>query len=219
MERRDYIPCSRNYGEVLEEQRAEFRRRIDCRKNGEPLPDDLLIMVEHRPVVTLGRHGKTANLLLSPAALAETDTEYHETDRGGDITYHGPGQLTVYPIMDLERRKLGVKDYVALLESAVISVLESYGIKGERIEGKTGVWVGKNTAHERKICAIGIRCSRHVTMHGFALNVGGDLSGFDAINPCGLGKAVTSISKETGRETGVAEVADRVWEYFNGTGK
>ena len=202
----------KSYREILEMQLAEFNRRVDCRKVGEELPDDLIIFAEHQPVYTLGKHGHQSNLLLSPEELGRNGIEYAEIGRGGDITYHGPGQITVYPILDLLRYRLGVKDYVDLLEETVVRTIGGYGIKGERIEGRTGVWIGKGTQSERKISAIGIKCSRHVSMHGFALNVGSDISRFTGIVPCGISnRGVTSISLEVGREVPVSEVKEELW--------
>lgn len=208
------LPGGLTYKQVLDRQLVEFNRRLECRKNGLPLPDDLIIFVEHKPVYTLGRHGKLSNLLISRSNLEERNIEFVETSRGGDITYHGPGQLTVYPIFDLQRLRLGVKDFVSLIERVVIDVLAHYHIIGETIEGKTGVWIGKDTPEERKICAIGIHCSRFVSMHGFALNVGPDISAFSGIVPCGLQKAVTSISLEAGGQIEIEEVKQLLVSSF-----
>ncbi|MCH5217054.1 MAG: lipoyl(octanoyl) transferase LipB [Muribaculaceae bacterium] len=210
-----YLPrCRQSYREILALQQEEFRKRIESRKNGSELPEDIIFFVEHRPVYTLGRHGKPSHLLLPEDMLLKRGIEFVETDRGGDITYHGPGQLTVYPIIDMLRHSLGVKDYVNLLEEAVIRTIADFGIHGERIEGRTGVWIGKDTPEERKISAIGVRCSRHVTMHGLALNVGSDISLFGGIVPCGLSQGVTSISKETGREVMIEEAKERLEKHL-----
>ena len=209
---RKSIRGSLSYAEVLRLQTFEFDRRVECRKNDIPLPEDVVFFVEHRPVYTLGRHGHESNLLLPPDVLVAKGIEFFRTGRGGDITYHGPGQLTVYPVIDMMRCGLGVKDYVHLLEEAVISAVAKFGICGERIEGKTGVWIGKGTRCERKISAIGVRCSRHVSMHGLALNVGSDLTAFSGIVPCGLQAGVTSISIEAGREVTLQEAEDALWE-------
>ena len=200
------------YEEILQIQQKEFEKRIECRKSGISLPGDVVLFVEHFPVYTLGRHGNRAHLLMSEKDRAERGIEYVETNRGGDITYHGPGQLTVYPIIDLMRYRIGIKDYVWLLEECVIMTIKDYAIQGERIEGRTGVWIGKGTDSERKICAIGIRCSRHVTMHGFALNVAGSIPYFSGIVPCGLSQGVTSISLEAGSEVEIMEVENKVWK-------
>lgn len=206
------IRQSLGYNDVLALQTEEFDKRIECRKNGVPLPEDIVFFVEHKPVYTLGRHGKHSHLLMNSDYLRERGIEFAEIGRGGDITYHGPGQLTVYPIIDLQRYRLGVKDYVDLLEETVIRSIAEYGLKGERINGRTGVWLGKGTPFERKISAIGIRCSRYVTMHGFALNVGPELEGFDGIVPCGLSQGVTSVSRELGLVVDLNEMENVVWQ-------
>lgn len=202
-----HLSSSLPYREVLKLQERLFDQRIQRRKEGLSLPPDVILLVEHRPVVTLGLHGKITNLNFTVDYLLQSGVDFAEIRRGGDITYHGPGQLTVYPVIDLQRYRLGVKEYVDFLEETVIKTIERFGIEGHRIEGKSGVWVkDKITGEERKICAIGVKCSRHVTMHGFALNVGGNLEGFSYINPCGLGMGVTSISIETGNDVTVEEV-------------
>ena len=209
-----FLPNGLSYGEVLDLQLKEFNTRVERRKENLPLPEDLVLFVEHAPVYTLGLHGKDANLLLDSESLREKNIEYFKINRGGDITYHGPGQLTVYPIIDLQRYNIGVKEYVDTLEGIVIDAIAAFGIKGERIEGRTGVWVGKGSPRERKISAIGIKCSRHVTMHGFALNVGPDLSNFLGIVPCGLSQGVTSVSAEVGKAISVDDVKFTVWEIL-----
>lgn len=208
------LPPGLPYSRVLAIQQEEFQRRIDLRRESKQLPQDVVFYVEHNPVVTLGFHGDVSHLVSSSEDLAKNGIEFIKTTRGGDITYHGPGQLTVYPILDLQRLCLGVKQYVSLLEQSVIDTISKFGIKGERIEGRTGVWIGKDSPTERKISAIGIKCSRHVSMHGLALNVGADLSGFSNIVPCGLSKGVTSISREIGRQVTVSEVIPVFHECF-----
>lgn len=166
--------------------------------------NDIIFLTEHYDVYTLGKHGHEENLLSLPAGV-----ECIRIERGGDITYHGPGQLVVYPIINLPKRKLGIKAYVSLLEESVIRTLSHYGIKSDRVEGATGVWLGKGTPGERKICAIGVKVTRGVTMHGLALNVNTRLSGFSAINPCGfVDKGVTSIAAELGEPVSMAEVKE-----------
>ncbi|MDE5806637.1 MAG: lipoyl(octanoyl) transferase LipB, partial [Muribaculaceae bacterium] len=136
-------------------------------------------------------------------------------ERGGDITFHGPGQAILYPIIDLEHRSLGVKNYVSILEESVIELLKGFGIKGERVEGATGVWIGKDTESERKICAIGVKISRSVTMHGLALNINTNLDAFSAINPCGfVNKGVTSMQKELGKEVDMHMVKEKLLYHF-----
>ena len=200
-----------SYNEILDLQTSEFNRRINCRKNDISLPGDVVFFVEHNPVYTLGRHGKIQNLLLDEDELKQRGIEFTRLGRGGDITYHGPGQLTVYPILDLSRYRLGVKDYVDLLEEAVILTLADFSLKGERIEGKTGVWISDVGLNPRKICAIGIYCSRFVSMHGLALNVEDRLDNFRGIVPCGLSQGVTSISGELKKKITIDEVEERLW--------
>lgn len=174
-----------------------------------------LLFVEHPHVYTLGKSGDEANMLISAIQLQAKHAEFVKVNRGGDITYHGPGQLVVYPIIDMANFGLGVKDYVDRLEEVVIRTIEEYGIKGERLEGATGVWIEAHTPRARKICAIGIRCSRFVTMHGFALNVNTDLNYFHYINPCGFrDKGVTSIAQELGQEIPLQDVKERVKHHF-----
>ena len=175
-----------------------------------------VLMCEHPPVITLGRHADPHSLLVSPDFLAARSMEAVRIERGGDVTLHAPGQLVVYPIISLRRHRLGVKDYVRLLEECVIRTIADFGVKGERVEGASGVWIGKGTPGERKICALGIKCSRFVTMHGLALNVCNDLELFRLINPCGfIDKGVTSLSQECGGEIPVAEVRGRLLHHLS----
>lgn len=164
----------------------------------------IIICTTHNPVYTLGKHGHQENVLHLPAGV-----ECIRIERGGDVTWHGPGQLTVYPLVNLHTLKLGVRDYVNILEQAVIDTLASYGIHGERVEGATGVWIGKGTPQERKICAIGVSVSRGVTMHGLALNVNNSLVPYSAINPCGfIDKGVTTIACEVPDGVSAPEVEE-----------
>jgi lipoyl(octanoyl) transferase len=160
-----------------------------------------LLFCEHPHVYTLGKSGVQNNLLINDAFLQKIDATYYKSDRGGDITYHGPGQIVGYPILDLEPFHLSVKNYIFKLEEAIINTLADFKIKSERLEGATGVWIDTSIPSKaRKICAIGVRISRYVTMHGFALNVNTNLEYFSYINPCGfVDKGVTSISKELGK--------------------
>lgn len=186
----------KEYGEVLERQRVLFNGLVENKKEGK-IGKEFILIGEHYPVITLGRRAKEENVLLSEVLLNSKGIKLYHIERGGDVTFHNPGQLIIYPIIDLERHKLGVKDFVSHLEECVIQFLGKYGIKGERIEGKTGVWIGKGTNNERKICAIGIKCSRFCTMHGLALNICNDLEGFSLIFPCGFkDKGVTSMKTE-----------------------
>ncbi|MDR1583447.1 MAG: lipoyl(octanoyl) transferase LipB [Prevotellaceae bacterium] len=176
-----------------------------------------LLFVEHPHVYTLGRNGNQANMLINTVQLAAKEAGFIKVDRGGDITYHGPGQLVVYPIFCLNNFRIGVKEYVRRLEEVVIRAIAGYGLKGERLEKATGVWIdiGADTSKARKICAIGVRCSQSVTMHGFALNVNTDLSYFNYINPCGfVDKEVTSIEKETGKKINICEIKTIVLQQF-----
>lgn len=177
--------------------------------------ENYLLFVEHPHVYTLGKSGDEANMLVNAAQLRAEHAEFVRVDRGGDITYHGPGQLVVYPVIDMANFGVGVKDYVDRLEEVVIRTVRQYGIAGERLAGATGVWVEPHSLRARKICAIGIRCSRFVTMHGFALNVNTDLDYFHYINPCGFrDKGVTSIAREIGREVPMPEVKELVKRQF-----
>ena len=170
-----------------------------------------LLAVEHPPVYTLGKSGREANMLADEAMLRLRGAEFHRIDRGGDVTFHGPGQLVVYPILDLEKIGLGLRDYIDRLEEAVIRTVASYGIAAGRIAGASGVWLGTEERSPRKICAIGVRSSRYVTMHGFALNVSTDLGWFELINPCGFtDRGATSLERETGRRVAMEEVKDLV---------
>ncbi|HNZ81108.1 MAG: lipoyl(octanoyl) transferase LipB [Bacteroidales bacterium] len=184
------------YSEAWQKQTALFQARIEAKQQGENLLPDLLISCEHNPVYTLGKNGMINNLLLGNNELEQKGVEFFKTDRGGDITYHGPGQIVIYPILDLEHFGLGLKAYINCLEEAVISFLKNRDIQAGRLDGATGVWL-QNPA--RKICAIGVRCSRYITMHGLALNINTDLNYFRFINPCGfVDKGVTSLQAELG---------------------
>jgi len=171
-----------------------------------------LLFCEHPHVYTLGKSGSDNNLLVNEAMLKEKGATFFRIDRGGDITYHGPGQIVGYPIIDLESFSLGVKQYVHNIEEAIIRTLETYNIKSERLEGATGVWLDTNLPGKaRKICAIGIKVSRYVTMHGFAFNVNTNLDYYNYINPCGfMDKGVTSMEKELGRKLDFEEVKKEV---------
>lgn len=166
-----------------------------------------LIFCEHPHVYTLGKSGQSYNLLVNDEFLAKINASYYQSNRGGDITYHGPGQIVGYPIFDLEKMKLGVKQYIYRLEEAIIMTLKNNRISSKRLEGATGVWLDAGKSGERKICAIGVRVSKAVTMHGFALNVNTDLNFFSHINPCGFqDKGITSMQKELGKKLDLDEV-------------
>lgn len=180
-----------------------------------PPGDEYLLIGEHTPVYTLGFHGNADNLLVTDSMLRNRGCECIRIERGGDITYHGPGQLIVYPIIDLQTHGLGVKAYIDLLEESVIRLLNCYGIKGQRVQGATGVWLDKDTPHERKICAIGVKVTRGITMHGLALNVNTDLTAFEAINPCGfVDRGVTSLAVELGHPVNIADIKARLAELL-----
>jgi len=201
----------KDYGEMLDKQRTIFAKMVSRKKNGLPTEDEYLFLVEHNPVVTLGKHAKSANVLMPEDMLAERGVKVYHIERGGDVTYHGPGQLVAYPLIDLEKHHLGVKDYVNLLEESVIQTLAEYGIEGKRVAGASGVWIGTGTPSERKICALGVKCSRFITMHGLAFNINTDLSGFKLINPCGfIDKGVTSLSLELGHTCNMHEIKQRL---------
>jgi len=176
---------------------------------------EYLLFCEHPHVYTLGKSGEKNNLLINNDFLKKINATYFETDRGGDITYHGYGQLVGYPILDLEKHNLRIRAYIEKMEDAIILTLADYGIKSERLESATGVWLDAGIEEkERKICAIGVKVSRFVTMHGFALNVNTDMSYFDHINPCGLSKGVTSMQKELGYKLDFEEVKLKAKEHF-----
>ncbi len=177
--------------------------------------EDYLILCEHPHVYTLGKSGEQNHLLVNDNFLKTINASYYETDRGGDITYHGYGQLVGYPILDLEKYGLRMRTYIEQMEDAIILTLAEYGIKSERLEYATGVWLDAGIAEkERKICAIGVKASRFVTMHGFALNVNTDLSYFNHINACGLDKGVTSMQKELGYKLDFEEVKGKFQSNF-----
>jgi lipoyl(octanoyl) transferase len=206
----------KSYSESLEVQENYFNGTISLkrsnRKTDNPQPThNYLLWVEHPPVFTLGKSGKMEHLLVDKEALAEKGIEFYQTNRGGDITFHGPGQLVVYPIFDLDNFFTDIHKYLRFLEEAVIETLKEYGLNGSRSQGETGVWLEVGTPFARKICAMGVRASRWVTMHGLAFNINTDLSYFDHIVPCGIqGKGVTSLSKELRREIGLEEVKEKL---------
>lgn len=171
-----------------------------------------LLFCEHPHVYTLGKSGKESHLLMNQTQLDANNISYHKINRGGDITYHGPGQIVGYPIFDLDNFFTDIHKYLRYIEEAVILTLEEYGIKSGRIEGLTGVWLDiDNPIKSRKICALGVKCSRWVTMHGFAFNVNTDLSLFKNIVPCGIeDKAVTSLQKELGKKVEIEEVKSKL---------
>lgn len=181
-----------------------------------PQTPNYLLFCEHPPVITLGKSGKDANLLMSESWLNTHGIEFYHINRGGDITFHGPEQIVGYPLLDLDNFFTDIHKYLRLLEEVIIKTLAEYGITGGRIAHATGVWLDAGVpGKERKICAMGIKCSRWVTMHGFALNVNTDLSFFNYIVPCGLtGKQVTSLEKELGTKIPVTDVKQKLKKHF-----
>lgn len=190
----------KEYNEAWKEQEKLFNTNLEWKQQNQPT-HNYLVFCEHPHVYTLGKSGDEHNLLLNYIQLQAKNASFVQTNRGGDITYHGPGQLVGYPIFDLANFGIGLRQYIELLEEAIIEFIALYGLKGERLEGATGVWLDATTPRARKICAIGVRSSRYVTMHGFALNITTDLSYFSHINPCGFtDKGVSSLALETGVE-------------------
>ena len=181
----------------------------------EIITPNYFLFVEHPHVYTLGKSGDLSNLLLNEDQLKNKGATFYKINRGGDITYHGPGQIVGYPILDLENFFTDIHKYLRLLEETIILTLAEYGIKGERSKGETGVWLDVDTPFARKICAMGIRASRWVTMHGFALNVNTDLGYFDNIIPCGIkGKSVTSMHVELGKKVNETAVKEKFLKHF-----
>jgi len=175
-----------------------------------------LLLCEHPPVYTIGKSGDIHNILISEEKMQQGGMQFFQTNRGGDITFHGLQQIVGYPILDLEKFYTDIGKYLRALEEIIILTLSDYGIKGERSKGETGVWLEPGViGKERKICAMGVRCSRWITMHGFALNVNNDLDYFNNIIPCGIpDKQVTSIKKELGKEVDFEEVKQKIKQYF-----
>jgi lipoyl(octanoyl) transferase len=192
-------------------QRSEVRIH-----NSQFTTQHYLLFAEHPAVFTLGKSGNIKNVLLSEERLKEKGIEFYQTNRGGDITFHGPQQIVGYPILDLEKFDTDIGHYLRNLEEVVILTLENYGIKAGRSKGETGVWIDAGIqGKERKICAIGVRCSRWITMHGFAFNINTDLHYFNYIIPCGIqNKQVTSLQKESGKEIDMEEAKDKVKQNF-----
>lgn len=210
----------KSYQEALAVQEKLFNQTIAIKRANrnqqqQTRTENYLLWVEHTPVITLGKSGKSEHLLLDENQLKKKGIEYYPTNRGGDITFHGPGQLVGYPILDLDNFFTDIHKYLRFLEEAIILTLEEYGLKGARSDGETGVWLDVGTPFVRKICAMGVKASRWVTMHGFALNINTDLSYFEYIVPCGIqGKAVTSLEKELGRNVPFEEVKTKLKVHF-----
>ena len=212
---------NKDYKETWDHQESLFEeivaQKTNNKANGTTLPTtNYFLFVEHPHVYTLGKSGHIENLLIDEEGLKNKGATFYKINRGGDITYHGPGQIVGYPILDLENFFTDIHKYLRSLEEVIIRTLSDYGLKGERSEGETGVWLDVGTPFARKICAMGVRCSRWVTMHGFALNVNTDLGYFDNIIPCGIrGKAVTSLNVELAKDkVDLEEVKQRILTHF-----
>ena len=211
----------KDYKETWDYQESLFKGILDqkIRNRREERTDptsNYLLFVEHPHVYTLGKSGDKSNLLIDEEQLKQKNASFYKINRGGDITYHGPGQIVGYPILDLENFFSDIHKYLRLLEEVIILTLAEYGVKTERSPGETGVWLDVGTPFARKICAMGVRASRWVTMHGFAFNVNADLGYFDNIVPCGIkGKAVTSLNVELGvAEVSIDEVKEKIKKHF-----
>ncbi len=210
----DYKECW-DYQETLFD--AIVQQKISNRRDGsDSETPNYFLFVEHPHVYTLGKSGDESNLLLNQGQLQEKGASFYKINRGGDITYHGPGQIVGYPVMDLENFFTDIHKYLRLLEEAIILTLREYGVDSGRSPGETGVWLGVGTPFARKICAMGVRASRWVTMHGFALNVNTDLGYFDNIIPCGIrGKGVTSLNVELGvASVSSTDVKEKIQKHF-----
>ena len=213
------------YLECWEKQRTMFDGMLQRKRTGQVCDDvanpeqvgtaGVVYLVEHNPVYTLGKSGKSENMLVSEPYLRSIGAEFYHIDRGGDVTYHGPGQVVGYPILDLEQLGIGLREYIDSLEEAIIGVCREWGIEAGRIAGASGVWLDGDSPRARKICAIGVRASRYVTMHGFAMNVNTDLKYFNHINPCGfVDKGVTSLEKELGHKVDIELVKAQIVKHL-----
>jgi lipoyl(octanoyl) transferase len=209
-----------NYDDALQIQEQYFNEGTAIKLEQKNIfsaaqPLNYLLLCQHPHVYTLGKSGSEAHLLLSTNELEEKSIAFYHNNRGGDITYHGPGQMVGYPILDLEQFEPDIKRYMFLLEEVIIKTIAEYSIIGDRIEGSTGVWLDVETRYERKICAFGVKTSRWITMHGWGLNVNTDLSYFNHIVPCGIAnKGVTSLEKELGRKLNLEEVKEKLIRNF-----
>ncbi|NNC45033.1 MAG: lipoyl(octanoyl) transferase LipB [Winogradskyella sp.] len=212
---------NKDYKETWDYQEQLFKGILDIkiknrREEAGLITPNYFLFVEHPHVYTLGKSGDMSNLLVDEAQLKAKNATFYKVNRGGDITYHGPGQIVGYPILDLDNFFTDIHKYLRLLEEMIILTLAEYGLKAERSKGETGVWLDVGTPFARKICAMGVRASRWVTMHGFALNINADLGYFDLMIPCGIkGKAVTSLNVELGKDTiDEAEVKEKLLNHF-----
>ena len=202
------------YAEAYEYQLKLFNETIEKKKNGE-LTENRLLFVEHPHVYTLGKSGNIANLMISESFLKKINATFYKTDRGGDITYHGYGQIVIYPVFDLDNFNILIKKYVNAIEEVIIRTLKEYEIAATRIKGAAGIWLTNNRQRAEKICALGVRMSRGVTMHGLAFNINTDLNYFNHINPCGFtDKGVTSLQKESGKKINIEKVKELLKKYY-----
>lgn len=203
------------YSEAYEKQKQLFETALRQKSEQQEI-QNTVVFCEHPHVITIGRNGLASNLLFPEKRLKEKSVELFHVDRGGDITYHGPGQLVGYPVLDLESFRMGLKEYIFQMEEVIIQLLAKYETKGERLAGATGVWLdADNPGKARKICAIGVKSSRYITMHGFALNINTDLSYFGLINPCGFkDKGVTSLERELNRKLSMELLKKQLTEIF-----
>jgi len=210
------------YKTAWDYQEQVFKERVDRKLLNRELEydkrvflDNLLLFVEHPHVYTLGKSGQSNNMLISEEFLNKINAVYFKSDRGGDVTYHGPGQIVGYPVFDLDQFGILLKEYVYSIEECIIIYLKSKGIEASRMEGATGVWIDPLSSGARKICAIGVKASRFITMHGFAFNVNTDLKYFSHINPCGfIDKGVTSLENELGKTQNIEEVKNHLKDIF-----
>jgi len=210
----------KDYNLAWDYQNKLFQKIIDIKLSNRDNKTDYttpnyFLFTEHPNVYTIGKSGNINNLLLSEKQLKDRDISFFKSNRGGDITYHGLGQIVGYPILDLDNFETDIHKYMRNLEEVIILTLAEYNLKGERSEGETGVWLGIGTPFARKICALGVRTSRWVTMHGFALNVSTDLGYFDHIIPCGIrGKAVTTLEVELNKKIPISELKEKILKHF-----
>jgi len=211
----------KDYKETWDYQEKLFKEIIDVKIENrqtetKKTTPNYFVFVEHPHVYTLGKSGDIHNLLLNEEQLTAKGASFYKINRGGDITYHGPGQIVGYPILDLDNFFTDIHKYLRFLEEVIIRTLAEYNLQGERSKGETGVWLGVGTPFARKICAMGVRTSRWVTMHGFALNVTTNLGYFDNIIPCGIkGKAVTSLEAEVNKNISLEEVKAKILKHFS----
>lgn len=203
------------YDTALRKQEDVFNRKVEQKLLSQGGIEQDFIVCQHPHVYTLGKHGKASNLLANEQFLETIGATFHHINRGGDITYHGPGQIVGYPSLDIDSLGLSLRTYIEAVEESVILLMKDYNIVCERLKGATGVWIDAHSSKARKICAIGVKASRGITMHGFALNVNTDLTYFNYINPCGFtDKGATSMQKELGRQIDISLVARELFDKF-----